>query len=129
MIYSIKKNLISLLLFLMMCFPIAGMGGVTAYADSGNVIISYEESSDNSAEGGVSVNQGMTTQAKTLFNEIADTVALAGAVVLSFGLGKLFLAFKDDNAGAKSEAIIMILAGILVISIKTIMGSVVNEVK
>lgn len=52
---------------------------------------------------------------------IMDVVQIAGGVIFAFGLGQMFLAFKDDNADSKAKASSTLLAGILILSISTIL--------
>ena len=57
---------------------------------------------------------------------IVEIVAAAGAVIMTLGLGRLAMAFKDDNAGEKSNAINNLVAGALVLTLSQIINAFAN---
>ena len=48
----------------------------------------------------------------------------AGAVIIALGIGKMVLAFKDDNPGEKAQSTTILLAGIFLVVITTVMNAV-----
>lgn len=65
---------------------------------------------------------------KILINDsktgLLDITVFIGSVIMALGLGQMFLAFKDDNADAKSRATTVLLAGVFLILIKEILQKV-----
>lgn len=47
----------------------------------------------------------------------------AGAVIIALGIGKMVLAFKDDNPGEKAQSTTILLAGIFLVVITSIMNA------
>lgn len=139
--YSIKRKLLLFLLLFSFITPIT-TSVITAYATNANTSSNTTDEEEfkikingtsgtgdpkagaiNSGAYDVPVNysSNLETATKSVFDGFADLVASVGAVVLTFGMGKLLLSFKDDNPGSKSEAIIIIMAGILVMGVKLMM--------
>lgn len=54
-------------------------------------------------------------------NGLMDITAMAGYVIIAFGLGQMILAFKDDNADAKSKASMVLLGGVFLVVIKSLL--------
>jgi len=53
-----------------------------------------------------------------------DIVSQLGFVLIAFGLGQIFLAFKDDNADSKARGAMILLGGVFCVMIKVILGSI-----
>lgn len=77
-------------------------------------------------------NANMYAYATSAGNEAADAlmdlldllmgfVQGAGFVVFAFGLGKMILAFKDDNADSKAKSSMVLMGGLFCIVIKPIL--------
>lgn len=54
-------------------------------------------------------------------NGLMDITAMAGYVIIAFGLGQMILAFKDDNADSKSKASMVLLGGVFLVVIKSLL--------
>lgn len=52
---------------------------------------------------------------------LMDIVQKAGFVILVFGLGQMFMAFKDDNADQKAKGAMVLLGGAFCIIIKIVL--------
>lgn len=48
----------------------------------------------------------------------------AGAVIIALGIGKMVLAFKDDNPGEKAQSTTLLLAGIFLVVITEVMNAI-----
>lgn len=100
---------------------------IIAYADEddegGDGTIHTEAAEEGSING--SSGLGGSGNAAEDLNGTIDTLttilASAGGIILAFGLGSMFLAFKDDNPDAKARATTVIMAAILLITINSVL--------
>lgn len=63
----------------------------------------------------------MTNDKKTGLYDIIQDI---GAVLLAFALGKMILAFKDENPGEKAMAVTLIMGGVLLMSLPSILTTI-----
>jgi len=56
-----------------------------------------------------------------LLNILMGFVQKAGFALIAFGLGKMVLAFKDDNADAKAKGSMVLLGGVFCVLVKVIL--------
>lgn len=81
---------------------------------------------DSVSAGGYAVNVSHTgdlkTDTKAVFDGILTILSGAGALILTFGIGKMILSFRDDNAAGKAESMNVMIAGALVLSISGILN-------
>ncbi|WP_373262252.1 hypothetical protein [Hungatella hathewayi] len=54
-------------------------------------------------------------------NGFMTFVSQAGMILIAFGIGQLILAFKDDNAEAKSRGTMILLGGVFCVTISGIL--------
>lgn len=73
----------------------------------------------------ISQSGDLKTDTQKVFDGLLDIVAAVGAVIVTFGLGKMFMAFKDDNAGAKADAMNVLIVGFLVMGIGGILNTMI----
>ena len=57
---------------------------------------------------------------------VGDIFVMIGAVLLIWAIGQLVMAFKNEDADAKSRAIMLIVSSALLISVKTIAKGVLD---
>lgn len=92
------------------------------FVDSGGISGNADSVTAGGYDVKVSHSGDLKTDTKAVFDGILTILSGAGAVILTFGIGKMILSFRDDNAGGKAEAMNILVAGALVLSVSGILN-------
>ena len=96
------------------------------YVSGGNVPIAFDTGLGTSDGGGS--GEEAAEELKEILTDpnvgLFKLIQGAGAVIIALGIGKMVLAFKDDNPGEKAQSTTILLAGIFLVVITTVMNAV-----
>lgn len=64
---------------------------------------------------------------KKVVNIVLDIFRYIGIILTLWGIGSLVMAFKNEDADSKSRAIMSLVVGIALITLKTLFGSLIDD--